>query len=132
MRVLNFRSACLGLMMAFSPASLPAAPAMTGKTCLIRGEVTETSQREVTRHAGWARSWGIPRKTRYTDVTIRPLEVSHLEDGIDPSCTGRTQTFQVDGAPPKVGACVSATARFSGDEFRIGTWLTEIRPAACD
>jgi hypothetical protein len=132
MRDFNFRSACLGLIMAFSPAALSAAPAMTGKTCLIRGEVTETSQREVTRHAGWARSWGIARTTRYTDVTIRPFEVSHLEDGIDPSCTGRTQTFQVDGIPPKVGACVSATARFSGDEFRIGTWLAGISVSSCD
>ena len=65
-------------------------------------------------------------------MTIRPIEVSHLEDGFNLSCTGETQTFQVDGAPPPVGACISASAVFSGDEFRIGTWLTGIEEAFCN
>jgi len=109
-----------------------AAPALTGKTCLIRGEVLEVAEREVTRETGWARSWGVPETISYTDVTMRPTEVSHLEDGFSPSCTGETQTFQVDGEPPRVGVCVRASAVFSGDEFRIGTWLTGIEEAPCD
>lgn len=110
-----------------------AAPAQDRQTCLIRGEVIAVAQREVARDPGWADSWDVPRTALYTDVTIRPFEVSHLEDGVGHSCTGKEQAFQLDeGAAPEVGACVSATARFSGDEFRIGTWLTEISPFACD
>ena len=32
----------------------------------------------------------------------------------------------------RVGACIRATSVFSGDEFRIGTWLTGVEPAPCD
>lgn len=110
-----------------------AAPAPEHQTCLIRGEVTTVSQREVARDPDWADAWGAPRTALYTDVTIRPFEVTHLEDGAGPSCTGEEQAFQLDeGAAPEVGACVFATARFSGDEFRIGTWLTQISTAPCD
>lgn len=110
-----------------------AAPAQERQTCLVRGEVTSVSQREVARDPGWADAWGAPQTTRYTDVTIRPFEVFHLDDGIGPSCSGGEQDFQLDdGAAPKVGACVSATARFSGDEFRIGTWLAGISVSSCD
>lgn len=109
-----------------------AAPAQTGQTCLIRGEVLEVSERAVARDPDWAGSWGIPRTTRYTDLTIRPIEIAHLQDGVDPSCSGEVQIFQLgEGAAPEVGTCVSATARFSGDEFRIGTWVTGISPAPC-
>ena len=109
-----------------------AAPAQERQTCLIRGEVVAVSDREVRRDPDWADTWGVPRTTLYTDVTIRPFEVSHLDDGVGPSCTGEEQAFPLnEGAAPGIGACVSAIARFSGDEFRIGTWLTEIRPAAC-
>lgn len=115
-----------------SAAPALAAPALTGQTCLIRGEVVKVATREVSRDPDWARSWSVPGTVSYTDVTIRPVEVSHLEDGFDPSCSGEVQTFQLDeGAAPEVGACVSATARFSGDEFRIGAWLTGIRSVDC-
>jgi hypothetical protein len=118
---------------ALSGTPLLAAPAQERQTCLIRGEVVAVSEREVARDPDWADAWGVPRTTRYTDVTIRPFEVSHLQDGFDPSCSGEVQAFQLgEGAAPEAGACVSATARFSGDEFRIGTWLTEIRPSDCD
>lgn len=128
MRIIQFVVAA-----ALSGTPALAAPAQTGKTCLIRGEVIGVSEREVARHRSWAKSWGIPRTTRYTDLTIRPIEIAHLQDGFDPSCSGEVQTFQLgEGAAPEVGACISATAKFSGDEFRIGTWLTEIRPADCD
>lgn len=40
------------------------APAPTGQTCLIRGEVLEVAVREVSRDPDWARSFG---------VTIRPI-----------------------------------------------------------
>lgn len=107
-------------------------PALTGQTCLIRGEVVKVAAREVLRDPGWARSWGVQDKTTYTDVTIRPIKVSHLEDGFSPSCTGDIQTFQINtGTAPLIGSCVTATAMFSGDEFRIGTWLTEVEPAPC-
>jgi hypothetical protein len=110
-----------------------AAPALTGHTCQIRGEVVDVSTRQVRRDPDWARSWGISRTTHYTDVTIRPIEVSHLEDGFDASCSGEVQTFQLgDEAAPETGSCITATARSGGDEFRNGTWLTEIRPADCD
>ena len=109
-----------------------AAPAPTGQTCLIRGEVVEVSVREVSRDQDWARGWGISPITLYTDVTIRPIKVSHLEDGFNPSCTGEVQTFQVDGNAPEVGACIRASAVFSGDEFRIGTWLTGVEDVPCD
>lgn len=110
-----------------------AAPAQTGQTCLIRGEVVAVSEREVARDPDWANRWGIPRKTRYTDVTIRPIEVSHLEGGFGASCGEEVQTFQLgDEAAPETGSCITATARSGGDEFRVGTWITEIRPAACD
>ncbi len=114
------------------PAPLLAAPAPTGHTCLIRGEVQEISTREVDRDPDGARSWGVPETITYTDVTIRPVDVSHLDDGFSPSCSGEVQTFQVDGEAPPVGACIRATAVFSGDEFRIGTWLTGVEPAPCD
>ena len=114
------------------PAPALAAPALTGQTCLIRGEVLDVSAREVARDPDWARSFGVPETVTYTDVTVRPMEVSHLEDGFSPSCTGGAQTFQVEGDAPRVGACLRASAIFSGDEFRIGTWLTGIEPATCD
>jgi hypothetical protein len=109
-----------------------AAPAPTGHTCLIRGEVLDVAVREVSRDPNWARSWGVSETITYTDVTIRPVEVSHLDDGFGLSCTGEVQTFQIDGETPPVGACIRATAIFSGDEFRIGTWLTGVDPAPCD
>lgn len=119
------------LVLSATPAL--AAPALTGQTCLIRGEVLDVSAREVARDPDWARSWGVPDTASYTDVTIRPIEVSHLEDGFDASCSGEVQTFQLgDEATPQIGSCIRATARSGGDEFRNGTWLTEIRPADCD
>ncbi|PTX52655.1 hypothetical protein IQ03_03889 [Gemmobacter caeni] len=114
------------------PAPLLAAPAPTGQTCLIRGEVLDVSARDVARDPDWARSFGVSETVIYTDVTIRPVEISQLADGFSPSCIGETQTFQLDGEAPPVGACIRATAIFSGDEFRIGTWLTGVEPAPCD
>lgn len=114
------------------PAPLIAAPAPTGQTCLIRGEVLDVSARDVARDPDWARSFGVSETVIYTDVTIRPVEISQLADGFSPSCIGETQTFQLDGEAPPVGACIRATAIFSGDEFRIGTWLTGVEPAPCD
>lgn len=114
------------------PAPLIAAPAPTGQTCLIRGEVLDVSARDVARDPDWARSFGVSETVVYTDVTIRPVEISQLADGFSPSCIGETQTFQLDGEAPPVGACIRATAIFSGDEFRIGTWLTGVEPAPCD
>ena len=109
-----------------------AAPALTGTTCLIRGEVLKVAERQVTREKGWARNWGVPETVSYTDVTILPVEVSHLEDGFSPSCTGEEQVFQIDGNPPEVGSCIRGSAVFFGDEFRIGTWLTGIEETSCD
>ena len=125
------RFALLTLLLCL-PVPAIAAPAPTGQTCLIRGEVLDVSVREVARDSDWARSWGVSETVTYTDVTIRPMEVSHLEDGFSPSCTGEPQTFQVEGEAPTVGACITAVALFSGDEFRIGTWLTGIEGASCD
>lgn len=128
MRPISF--AVLGVLVG-TPAL--AAPAQERQTCLIRGEVVAVSYREVRRDPDWADAWDVPRITRYLDVTIRPFEVSHLEDGAGPSCAGEEQVFQLDeGAAPEVGACLSGIARFSGDEFRIGTWITGISPAPCD
>ncbi|MCA9774772.1 MAG: hypothetical protein KC466_20295 [Myxococcales bacterium] len=109
-----------------------AAPAPTGQTCLIRGEVLDVAVREFSRDPDWARSFGVTETVPYTDVTILPIELSQMADGFSPSCTGEVQTFQIDGEAPPVGACIRATAIFSGDEFRIGTWLTGVEPAPCD
>lgn len=127
MRIIPF-----AVVLVLSGGSALAAPALTGQTCLIRGEVQDVLTRELPRDPDWARSWGLSRTARYTDVIIRPIEVSHLEDGLSPSCTGEIQTFQIDAEAPSVGACLRATAVFSGDEFRIGTWLTGVEPAPCD
>ena len=125
------RSIPFVIVLVLSGVPALAAPAPTGQTCLIRGEVLEVSARAVARDPDWARSFGVAETVTYTDVTIRPIEVSHLEDGFSPSCTGETQTFQVDGEVPSVGACIRAEAVFSGDEFRIGTWLTGVEPSPC-
>jgi hypothetical protein len=44
----------------------------------------------------------------------------------------RSQPSNDKGPLPEGGTSVSATARFSGDDLRIKSWITEISPFLCE
>lgn len=111
---------------------------MKHRGCDLTGEVSSVEERVVERDAGWAESWGIAKTKGYIDVTVKPFSVTHKEGRAPKSCTGDLQTFQLLPGklwyaenPLKKGDCIRASARFSGDEFAIGTWLTNVSKVAC-
>ena len=132
----NFSPACLLIVLGsilITPQAVTAAPARPHQGCDLVGEILKIEERVVEREASWAESWGIAKTKSYTDVTINPFSITHEGGDLPKSCTGEVQTFQLpqenDGL--QKGDCIRANARFSGDEFSIGTWLTNISKVAC-
>ena len=132
----SFSSSCLPIVLGLiliTPQAVTAAPAAPHQGCELVGGVLKIEERVVERDAGWAESWGTQKTKRYTDVTLEPYSVTHEEGKLPKSCTGEVQTFQLpqENDSLQKGDCIRANARFSGDEFAIGTWLTNISKVAC-
>ena len=132
----SFSPACLSIVLGLvliTPQAVTAAPAAPHQGCELVGEVLKIEERVVERDASWAESWGIANTKRYTDVTLKPYSVTHEEGILPKSCTGEVQTFQLPQQSDSLqkGDCIGANARFSGDEFSIGTWLTNVSKVAC-
>jgi hypothetical protein len=117
------------LLILGAPAAASAAPAVSGPICRLEGRVLSVEERVVVRDADWAASWAIAPATSYTDVKVAVLRFNDTND-----CMAFPDVFQL--APgetaPTQGACIAARSAFSGDEFRIGTWLSDIREIDCD
>ena len=123
------------------------APALKGPLCLVRGEVERVEKR---RHyytpESWRKDWGLPRYTTYTDIYLRIVLIDSLSthEFYFESCVEEAQrilgkdshAYQLGTNnssvrlflnPLKVGTCIEGHTQRSGDEFRLGHWLNQIK-----
>ncbi len=117
-----------------SAFSAPAAPA---PECVIIGIVEDVSSRDhVYSPRSWADSWNLPKSITYTDINIKILESSFLneEDVLqfpDYNCgdIGIIKKYQLPNNQkrPPINSCIKAITQYSGDEFKIGNWLKRLK-----
>jgi hypothetical protein len=110
-----------------------AAPAQKSNICYLHGEVLKIEKRVVKRlqPKSWINSWGLENNQVYIDVTIKINDFKHDTSGFSNACREnlQNQVFQITKENRqliKVGDFLEAKAKFSGDEFSIGTWLYDI------
>ncbi len=116
----------LALTFSLINLNLLAAPAMTSPLCVVKANVLKIEQRERKyTPESWRKQWNLPKSITYTDVTLDIEKISGDQ------CSKETlskNVFQLKSNETlKVGSCIIAKTQFSGDEFRIGQWLWDIK-----
>ena len=114
-----------------------AAPMPRGAECQIKAVIEEISKRkEPCSPKDWCRSWGLPDFDEYIDVTLNigsSLLVAEgdLENQNCEASIFEEKKFQLldekDFKVIKKGDCILAKTQSSGDEFRAGQWLYDIK-----
>lgn len=123
------------LFLVNSASSIYAAPAIKSHVCSFSGEVLDVYQRVVVRNESWAKNLGIKKEVIYNDVVMNVSEYTHDTSGFSDSCQKGKNTFQIINTEDdifKKGACIKGKAQFSGDEFKIGTWILKATQIKCD
>ena len=118
-----------------------AAPAMAHDKCRVTGTITTMEKIEIqrTQPDSWLDDWGLPRKYSETKINLDILSIETVEDQpMDKtSCTleKAAEGYYLKGnstqkrffADFDIGDCITAETNFSGDEFRIGNWIYDIK-----
>ena len=114
-------------------SKVSAAPAMQSSLCEVKAIVVQIKERvHQYRPESWRKNWGLPKSITYTDVTLNLGQISGASNCNKEFFNGRNFQLKKDSDKSKinVGDCILAKTQFSGDEFKIGQWLWDIR--ACE
>ncbi len=107
-----------------------AAPAMASSQCELKAKVVSIQERTHTYSPeSWRKSWGLSKSIIYFDIT---LDISQVLGGENCKIeTFKSTKFQLKNDEDKSRIipkkCIQAKTQFSGDEFKIGQWLWDIR-----
>ncbi len=130
----------IGLAAPFSIAPASAAPLPPSDTCRITGVLKAAAVRTEQRNKSWAASWGLASSITYLDLDVDVAESVLVEDTGMASCPAKVgrRVFQLRDDNQRratrelIGTCIEAMSKLTGDEFRAGDYLWDIKPVAAD